>query len=364
MTEARALIVRVGRCAMVAAMLSLPGCGAPPKPADRAPPGVDVLAVHAVDVPISASLYGEIAAQVQQDLSFRAGGQITDLAVDVGAHVTKDQVLAHIDPRELQAGVDLAAASVSSAAALQTQAQANFDRQKSLFAQGNTTKAGLDAAQTALDTANNALAGARAQAASAQETLGYAALTATSDGIIVARSAEIGQVVQAAQPVFRVAADGPRDAIFQTFERGLAGVGKDVVATIALVSDAKITASGHVREYSPTLDASTGTVRIKVGLDPGAPAFALGAAVTGSVPLPARHGFALPWSALFRDANGPAVWVLDPATNTVALHAVVVDRYLDDKVVVADGLTDGQTIVAKGLQLLRPGEKVTPKVLP
>jgi multidrug efflux pump subunit AcrA (membrane-fusion protein) len=115
-----------------------------------------------------------------------------------------------------------------------------------------------------------------------------------------------------------------------------------------------------VREYSPTLDSATGTVRVKVGLDPGAPDMPLGAAVNGTVALPPRHGVALPWSALFRDQNGPAVWVVG-ADDTVSLKPVTVDRYLDDKVIVSGGLSDGETVVAKGLQLLRPGEKITPQ---
>jgi multidrug efflux pump subunit AcrA (membrane-fusion protein) len=69
----------------------------------------------------------------------------------------------------------------------------------------------------------------------------------------------------------------------------------------------------------------------------------------------------LPWSALFRDENGPAVWMIDPTASTVSLKSVVVDRYLNDVVVVSSGLNPGDTIVATGLQLLRPGEKVTAK---
>lgn len=351
---------RFGAAGVLAAML-LAGCSAPPKAAERMPPSVAVMKLQASDTPLSASLSGEISAQVQQDLSFRAGGKISDLLADVGDHVKKDQPLAHLDPHELQASADLAAASVTSAEAQVTQAQADFDRVNALFAQGNSTRASLDAAQTALDRAKSTLAGAQADAASAQGTVGYAELKASADGIVVTRSAEVGQVVQAAQAVFTIAEDGPRDAVFQAYEGALAGVAHNAVVGIALLSDPTVRATGHVREYSPTLDAANGTVRIKVGLDPGSPDMPLGAGVTGSVALPPKHGYALPWSALFRDENGPAVWVLDDATGTVSLQPVAVDRYLDNTVIVTSGLKDGETIVSTGLQLLRPGEKVTPK---
>jgi RND family efflux transporter MFP subunit len=354
------LIVGWGVAAAVS-LLTLAACGAAPEAPAKIAPHFAVLSVKAGDIPISASLSGDIEAQVQQDLSFRAGGEVLDLLVDVGDHVKKDQVLAHLDPQELQANADLAAASVTSAQAQVTQAQANFDRQNALFKQGNTTRADLDAAQTAMATANSALTGAHAQAASAKDTVGYAELRAGADGIIVARSAETGQVVQAAQPVFTVAEDGPRDAVFEAYERALTGVARYVPVKIALLADSRVTATGHVREYSPTLDTATGTVRIKVGLDAGAPDMPLGSAVTGTVALPPRHGYALPWSALFRDANGPAVWVVDATAKTVSLQPVKIDRFLDDKVIVASGLSDGETIVARGLQLLRPSEIIDPQ---
>ena len=335
------------------------GCSAPPKAVERAPTPVAVLKVVPQDIPLQASLSGTVSARVQQDLSFRTGGRIADLSVDVGAHVVRDQVLGHLDPHELQANADLAAASVTSAEAQVTEAQSSFDRQNALFAQGNTTRANLDAAQTAVATAKGAVDAAKAQAASAQETVGYAELRASADGIIVARAVEAGQVVSAAQPVFAIAEDGARDVVFSAFEQALTGVPRDASVSVALLSDASVKATGHVREYSPTLDSSNGTVRIKVALDAGSPDMPLGAAAMGSVSLPPLHGFALPWSALFRDENGPAVWMIDPAASTVSLKPVVVDRYLDDTVVVSAGLNPGDVIVATGLQLLRPGEKVT-----
>ena len=54
---------------------------------ERTPPTLTVLAAKAVDVPISATLSGEIAAQVQQEVSFRTGGQVAEIAVEVGDHV-------------------------------------------------------------------------------------------------------------------------------------------------------------------------------------------------------------------------------------------------------------------------------------
>jgi multidrug efflux pump subunit AcrA (membrane-fusion protein) len=99
-------------------------------------PRVDVVTAEVIDFAPRATLTGTIAAQVQNDLSFRLSGKIIERNVDVGDHVTADQVLARLDPRTQQADVDSAKAGVTSAQAQLKQAAATFDRQKSLLDSG------------------------------------------------------------------------------------------------------------------------------------------------------------------------------------------------------------------------------------
>lgn len=350
-----------GRLAiLVPVLVGLAACSAAEPPEKRVPRPVPVITVKAADIPMSASLTGTIAAQVQQDLAFRAGGQVESLTVDVGDHVQKGDIIARLDPRDLKAEADLAAASVTSANAQLVETKASYERQKALYANGNTTRANLDSARTAFDSAKSALASAEADAASARETLSYADLVATDTGIVVARNVETGQVVQAGQAVFTIAVDGPRDAVFQTYERALVGEPFNTPVTVSLLANPKTKAIGHLREYAPALDAASGTVKMKVGLDAGAPFMPLGASVTGAVALSPVHGYALPWSALSRNEKGPAVWIVDPKTDIARLVPVTIDRYLDKLVVIGAGLADGDTVVTGGLSMLRPGEKVAP----
>jgi multidrug efflux pump subunit AcrA (membrane-fusion protein) len=113
-----------------------------------------------------------------------------------------------------------------------------------------------------------------------------------------------------------------------------------------------------VREISPTSDRSTGSVRVKIGLDGLPRAFTLGAPVTGSGHGAARWLATLPPGALAADQGQPAVWVIDPLTRRVALRRIEIERYESDALVVRGGLKPGDLVVTAGTQLLRPQQLV------
>jgi len=303
-------------------------------------------------------LTGEIRARVENDLSFRTSGRIVERTADVGSHVTADQVIARIDPNEQQANLDAAQATFEAAQAQLRLASSTFERQKTLLAQGFTTRREYDQAEEAFRTAQGSLDAATAQLAAAKDQLSYTMLRAGVSGVIIARQAEIGHVVQAAEPVFKIAQDGVRDAVFNVYESLLNTEPVDRSVEIALVSNAKIKAIGSVREIAPTVDPATGTVRVKIGIEEPSPAMELGAAVTGTGRIRPRKAILLPWSALSSLQGKPAVWVVDPQTKAVSLKPIKVDRYDTGRIVVVAGLDPGEIVVTTGAQFLRPNQPV------
>src|SRR6059058_5969517 len=75
----------------------------------------------------------------------------------------------------------------------------------------------FDQAQEVLLSTESSLEAAKAQLGTAKDALGYTELRAGAVGLISARNLEVGQVVQAAQPVFTLAQDGDRDAVFDVY---------------------------------------------------------------------------------------------------------------------------------------------------
>ena len=304
------------------------------------------------------SLTGVIAARTLNNLSFRVGGRVAERLVDVGQHVDKDAVLARIDPQEQESDLRSAQADLDAAQAQLTQAAATFERQKTLLAQGFTTRRDYDAADQAQKVAQGSVDQAQSALSNAKENLSFTELKAGAAGVITARQVEAGQVVQAAQTVFTVAEDGDRDAVFNVQETLVAKTAPSPSVTITLLADPQVKALGKVREVSPAVDPASGSVRVKVGIADTPAGMPLGATVIGSVNARPAQAVILPWQALTSVEGKPAVWIVDPSTKAVATALVNVLAFDSGVVVVDKGLEAGQSVVTAGGQLLSPGQTV------
>jgi membrane fusion protein, multidrug efflux system len=304
-------------------------------------------------------LTGDIQAQAQVNVAFRTNGKVAERRVEVGDHVAADQVLAILEPLTQQANLDNAKAALNSAEALLTQAKMSFERQKQLLAGGFTTRTTYDNAEQELRTTQAAVESARAALGTAQEQLSYTELRAGVAGIVTSRSFEVGQVVQSGQTVLVLAQDGPRDAVFNVYESLTAQPPASETIAVTLQADPGVTAVGTVREISPTVDPSSGTVRVKIGLRSTPPAMGLGAVVIGRGRFAPHEAVELPWSALYRYDGRPSVWVYDADRRTVSVRPVEIDRFGPDIIALKAGVEPGERVVVAGIQFLRPGQVVS-----
>jgi RND family efflux transporter MFP subunit len=338
----------------------LAGCGKE-KPTDPVRPRVQVQEVKTADFAAAVTLTGDIQARVQTQLSFRVGGKIIQRMVDVGDRITAKQVLAKLDPKDLQTNVDSAIAAEAAEQARVKQTAAAFVRQEKLLPKGYTSKSEYDSAQAQLRSAQSALKAAQAQLANAREQLGYTSLIADAPGIITARQAEVGQVVQATMPIFSLARAGERDAVFNVYESLFVQPPTDQPIEVTLLDNPNIKATGKVREVTPAVSAQTGTLQVKIALSSLPEGMDLGSVVSAALTVPAKQSVELPWSALTKglgdDLGKPAVWVVDDQKKA-NLRAVTVGRYLTGKVIIVDGLKNGENVVVAGNQLLHPDMQV------
>lgn len=304
------------------------------------------------------TLTGEIQARNARQLSFNTSGRIVERLVDTGDAVEAGQMVARLDPAQQQAALDAAEAGLAVATAQFEQERNNHDRQRALFEAGNSTRAAFDAAVQALRISEAAVASAEAQLALARERLGDTRLVAPAAGLITSRSAEIGQIVQAAQPLFGFAEDGPRDAMFDVQEAALLRIPETLTITLETISNGRDVLTGTLRELSPSLDPQTGTVRARVGIDGPADHLPLGAAIVGRASIPATPAMIVPASALTVFDGQPAVWLVDPETSRLAVQAVAIVLYQEDRIVIEKGIAPGSLVVVTGPRAMRVGQTV------
>jgi membrane fusion protein, multidrug efflux system len=306
----------------------------------------------------TVSLTGTIQAQMEVNLAFRIDGRMTERLVNVGDPVAPGQLVARLDPENEENALRAARADLAGAMGQLVEARNNYERQSALLRDGWTTRVRYDEARQTLETAQSRADAAQAQLNIADSRLSYTELYADSAGTVTTVGAEPGEVVQAGRMIVQVAREDGRDAVFDVPAQIKDTAPADPEIEVALTMNPAVTAIGRVREVAPRADPATGTFAVRVGLADPPATMRLGSTVTGRMQVGAAAGIEIPASALTRAEGQPAVWVVDPATATVALRNIEVARHEPARVVVAQGLAPGDTVVTAGVQALRPGQKV------
>lgn len=348
-----------GVLAVIASAFLLLACSKP-APSEEPVRAVKVITVGADAIQFGSEFAGEVRARVESRVGFRVSGKIVRRQAELGQHVKAGQVLAQLDPQDYQLSAQAAKAQAAAATTNRDLAAADFKRFKELRDQNFISGAELERREATLKAAQAQLDQAQAQMTGQGNQASYTTLVADVSGVITAIEAEPGQVVAAGTPVVRIAQDGPRDVVF--------AVPEDKVALIQVGSAVKVrvwasnaTLNGLVREVAASTDPVTRTFGVKVALAAN-DSLALGTTVTVTPQALDRSGalaIKLPTSALRKDGNTTAVWVLDAANMTVNLQPIQIATADGNEVVVASGLQVGMQVVSAGVHVLSPGQKVS-----
>ncbi|MCA6927285.1 efflux RND transporter periplasmic adaptor subunit [Pectobacterium versatile] len=351
------MVSRFAFCLLSAVFLS--GCDS----ADDAPVPPPVRPVKTLVVMPAMSrepvtLTGEIRPHEETVLGFRLDGRVLNRLMDVGASVKRGDVIATLDARDSENQLRSAQADLASAVSAERLAKSNFSRMKALAPGGAIARVQLDEAQANWDAAVSRRESAQATVKGAQERLSYTQLTAAQDGVITTVSVNPGQVVSAGQEVVRLASLDGRDAVFDVPERLVNPSLPSRVIRVSLLSEPSVQAEGRVRDISPQADPVTRTFRVRVTLTSPPAAMVLGASVNGAIQQSDTAVIELPASALTRQGDKPAVYVVNAEAQTVRLQPVTIARYSDTAIFVAEGLKQGDRVVTAGVSKLRPDEKI------
>jgi membrane fusion protein, multidrug efflux system len=348
-------MLRIAYVCAALTVLCLGGCGesAPPASTDRP---VRTVTIKARTIAEPVVLTGHIRAREEIKLAFRIDGKMSERSANVGDQVKANDVLARLDPENEQNALRGSEADASAAQAALAQAKNNESRLR----RSSAPREQLDQAVEQQKSAQAQVDAAQARLRMAQDRVRYTELRAEAGGIVIAKGAEPGEIVRAGQPIVVIARDNAKDAVFDVPPQMMfmKGVAPDPTVEVALSDNPRITTMGRVSEVAPQADPTTRTIPVKIALDDPPAEMRLGASVTGRISLASEPVVEIPGSALIDTEGRPAVWVVDPRQQTVALRPVRVARYEPETVIIAQGLRDGDVVVTAGVQALRPGQKV------
>ncbi len=304
------------------------------------------------------SLTGELVAYESLTIAFPTGGRVAEVMVDEGDRVTKGTPLARIEHVQQEQALRAAQAGMATATASLTRAREDSERQAALFERGATTRSARDTAADTLLAATATAAQAQAELDRTRDALADTQLLAPADATVTARNTEPGQVVGAAQPVLELALGDRFDARFEVPEVALTtGAPKGQIRISPLERPDQIV-TGTLRDISPLVNATRGTVEVTVTLDSPIKGLGYGDAVRGTVEQASDARVSLPWSSMTANAAGPAVWVRDRDSGAVHLRPITVLRYASGQVILSGGVDPGEQVVRLGTQFLFDGRVV------
>ena len=326
--------------------------------AEGVPLAVEFVHVGTSSLTTASSLTGVIEARDTMSLGFRLGGRVVQVMVSEGDAVTAGDALASTDPLQQDQALRVAEAALDSARAAREQTAAAAARADAMLARGVGTRAGADQARQALSQAEGAVERANTAVDQARRAVEDTVLRAPADGVITLRAAEAGQIVGPAQPVIGLASLAEFEAVFQVPDTPHLDEVLGAEVTLQVIDVDLPPLTGRVADISPLVNPATGSVEMRVRIqDAPHDASLLGTAVRGLIRYREGAGIAVPWTALARQGDRPAVWVVG-ADGRVATREIGIARFQGDAIVVSAGLQPGETVVGAGSQMLYPGRPV------
>ncbi|HEV7268445.1 MAG TPA: efflux RND transporter periplasmic adaptor subunit [Falsiroseomonas sp.] len=375
--------MRSPRAALVAAALFLFVAPAAAQFGPQGPPAVGVITAERRPVTESSEFVGRIEAIDRVDLRARVTGFLQERLFREGQEVEAGQQLFRLERAPFEAELARAQAEVAAAEAELTNATITLNRARDLVRSQAGTQARVDEATAQQRTAQAAVLGAQAAVRVAEISLGYTEIAAPVDGKIGRATYSVGSVVgPTSEPLATIVSQDPIRVTFPVSLRAgselreryaTRGGAEAVRVRLRLPNGQLYTPAGRIDFIDPQVDRGTDTILVRAvidnpPIDGNAASGATGADrrlidgmfvnvfVEGVEPVPA---VVVPRAAVLQDQRGNYVFVLD-AENKAERRGVTLGRSIADQVVVESGLEGGETVVAEGVQRVRPGQPVAP----
>ena len=317
-------------------------------------------------------------------------GRVLRVQVDVGDTVKAGQLLAEMDPVDLDQRLSALDAALARATSTQSAAQAqvadatarrdlaaiNLKRNQDLatqnfissgalesrFQEKTSADAALQAAQANLAGTGQDLVRQKAERAALAQQRGNVRLLAPADGIVTSRDAEAGSTVVAGQPVLRLVDPDSLWIKLRVDQGRSGGLAPGLNASIVLRSQPHTPLTGQVARLDLMADSVTEERIAQVAFTPppagGRVTAAVGEMAEVTLQLP-QTGTALlvPNASIQRPQGQTTVWRLEDG-KPVSVPVLLGASSLDGQVQVLEGLKAGDTIVVYSQKALAPNARV------
>ncbi|HEV2349076.1 MAG TPA: efflux RND transporter periplasmic adaptor subunit [Terriglobia bacterium] len=362
----------------------LSSCGTNPSRNEALAPSATsatVETVHFADVPQGYEAVGTVRSATSSVLGAQISGTVREIRVKPGDHVRRGEVLARLDDRspraelaaadagveESQYGVAETVQVLQAAEAERKLAEDTYHRYQQLLARNSITRQEFDGAEARYKSAvaNRAALEARekqmqargrqaqSQQESARTVYSYSTIVSPIDGVVTAKSVDVGTLVMPGTPLLTV-----EDTAHYRLE---ASVPQNLFAKIHLGQPAQVTTdqgewTGPVVEIVPSTDAGSRTFVVKVASPSKCPCRS-GDYGKATFSVGESQAITVPRSAVVARGELDGVYVVN-LQGVAEYRLVTTGRNFGERVEILTGLSNGERIATSHLDQLSDGARV------
>jgi membrane fusion protein (multidrug efflux system) len=334
------------------------------KAAANAPPAAvevgreNLIAVKRQMISTGPLISGTLAAEHEATVRAEIGGSVLQVTTEEGKAVRQGQVLAKIDDQTQRDGFTSAQSAVKSAENALAVATREATRTENLVKAGALPERDLETVHNQVTAAQAQLASAQAQLATARKSLENATVRAPMTGIVSKRAANSGDVVSSGTELVKIIDPSSMKLQASVPSEALADI-RIGLAVQFQVRGYEQSFEGHIERISPAADPVTRQVSIFVTIPNKSGRLVAGLFAEGRVTRDARQGLVVPIIAV--NMNGPQPWVLrvkDGKAEKLDVKIGLRDEQTERVELQGSALQEGDQLLIGAAQGMTPGTPV------
>ncbi len=356
-------------------MLPLQGCKEK-KAATNAvpPPEVSVYTVKVEEVSLATELPGRVNPMLVAEVRPQIGGIIQKRLFEEGADVKEGDVLYQIDPALYKAAYDKSKADLERAEAQIISLKNKFERYEKLIKSSAVSQQEYDDANSAYKTVEADIHACKAAVETARINLEYTQIKAPISGRIGKSNITVGAlvtanhltplaVIQQLDPIYVDVTQSSSSLlrIRQELEKGILKKDKDrhSKAKVILEDESLYPLEGEQKFRDVTVDQTTGSFILRIVFPNPDKILLPGMFVRAVVGTGINsQAILVPQQAVSRDAKGRPVAMAVDNEGKVSQKVLTIAQAVENRWLIASGLSVGDRIIVEGLQKARPGATV------
>ncbi|MBW4889263.1 efflux RND transporter periplasmic adaptor subunit [Mucilaginibacter sp. HMF5004] len=299
------------------------------------------------------------------ELRSQVTGFITGITFKEGDIVQQGKVLYEIDRRKYEAAYQQAQAALQNAQAGLVRSQKDADRYNQLLKQDAVARQLVDNAEATLATSQSQVASAKAGVASAKTDLDFSVIRAPFTGRIGISQVRLGSQVTAGTTLLNtISSEDPIAVDFVVDENSIPRfsgmIGKTVADStfqLLFVGKTPYTHNGKIIVVDRGVDNQSGTIKVRVQFPNPKKELISGMSCTLKVlNKESGNNVVVPYKSIVEQMGEFFVFI---SQDTIAKQQrVKVGPRVNDKIVILDGVNEGDKIITEGLGRLRDGGKI------